>query len=69
MYIKSLDNKFYSLYFVVLRVDPEVGAIFQRLREHVEKTLERSAYQNVKLTEIFRKMMPAQNGTMPTKKN
>lgn len=31
---------------------------FRELREHVEKTLNRSAYQNVKLADIFRKMMP-----------
>lgn len=45
----------------MLRVEPRLEGMFHRLREHVEKTLKRSAYQNVKLGEIFRKMMPTQN--------
>lgn len=45
----------------VIRVSPEMEEYFRILREHVDKTLKKSAFQNVKLADIFRKMMPNQN--------
>lgn len=60
---EKFSQKTYSLHIAVIRVDPDVEVVFQMLREHVERTLMRSAYQNVKLAEIFRKMMPTQSAT------
>lgn len=48
---------------IVIRTKDHMEIAFRELREHVEKTLKRSAYQNVKLADIFRKMMPNENTT------
>lgn len=45
-------------YTTVLRTTKEIEGAFQILREHAEKTLKRSAYQNIKLAEVFRKLNP-----------
>lgn len=45
----------------MIKTEKDMTEAFQELREHVEKTLKRSAYQNIKLSELFRKMMPSQH--------
>lgn len=45
----------------MIRTDKEIETAFNELREHVDKTLKRSAFQNIKLSDIFRKMIPVQN--------
>lgn len=42
----------------VIRSNTIFDKEFGILRDHVEKTLKRSAFQNVKLADVFRKMIP-----------
>lgn len=49
--------------FTVIRTTKDMVEGFADLREHIDKTLQRSAFQNVKLSEIFRRMVPTQHKT------
>lgn len=59
--LHSTYKRIFLFIHTVIRTDEHIAAAFNVLREHVDKTLKRSAFQNVKLSDIFRKMMPAQN--------
>lgn len=44
--------------FLVIRTDDNTEKAYQYLREHVEQAMARSAFQNIKLSQIFKDLHP-----------
>lgn len=49
---------FLCIYFTEVRLSPEAETACKTLVEHVEQFIQKSAYQNVKLSRIFEKAHP-----------
>lgn len=58
----GLDSFSFLIYFLlvsaVIRTTSEIEDAFKYLKEYVERILNRSAYQSVKLSEMFKQMHP-----------